>query len=93
MFIETTYIIGFILTAIFAVTSFLVINKTSSIINKQTSTINRLNDNLLNYYSKLETMDIELGLVKKELFKISSKKNSSLNSAKKLSLSIASQGE
>lgn len=93
MFIEPIYIIGFLLVAIFMATSHFLLKTVKVLLKSQESKIMALTEDLSLSTNQIGTMAIEVSIIKKEIFKLNSKRNSKLNSAKKLSLSIAQHNE
>ena len=93
MFIDPLYIIGILLVAIFMATGYFLLKNVKELVLSQDSKIQVLTDDLRKSYTQVSTMAIEISIIKKEIFKLNSKRNSKLNSAKKLSLSIAQHHE
>lgn len=93
MFIDPIYLVALLLVSVVLSTTFFVVNKINLVSSGQKKQIESFDFIIANITDKLDTMSIEISLVKKELYKVSSKKNSTLKSAQKLSLSIAKLNE
>lgn len=89
MFIDPIYLAIFLVFTSIIVSHFIGDKRMLESEKRQSELINKLTDDLFSSSNQISTMQVELSLVKKELYKLNSKRNSTLPSAKKLSLSVS----
>ena len=85
MFIDPIYLAIFLVFTSIIVSHFIGDKRMLESEKRQSELINKLTDDLFSSSNQISTMQVELSLVKKELYKLNSKRNSTLPSAKKLS--------